>query len=254
MKARIKAKIYIGTSGWTYKHWRDIFYPRDINSNEWLDFYCQHFKTVELNASFYHLLKPSVFRNWRKKTPSDFIFSVKISRYLTHIKKLRGIKGSWRRFIESARELKSKLGPILWQMPPFLKVDEKALAECLKILPKKYKYAFEFRHQSWFRPEIFQLLKKYNTALVMADSPRFPLKKEITADFVYIRFHGSKDLYGSKYTDRELKAWAKDIKTWRKQGISVYAYFNNDAEGYAIKNAGKLLEILGYSGVKARES
>lgn len=239
-----QTKTYIGTSGWVYRHWYEVFYPDDIKSTELLKFYAKHFKTVELNASFYHLPKPSVFAGWYKKTPKDFLFAVKVSRYITHIKKLRDIKEPWQRFINSAKELKEKLGPILFQLPPFLKANSKVLEKALKVLPKKYKYAFEFQHETWFDKEIYDILKKYNIALCMADSPNFPLKKEITADFTYLRFHGSQSLYGSKYTDKELKTWAKEIKVWLSKGIDVYAYFNNDAEGYAIEDAKSLIELL----------
>ena len=237
-------KTYVGTSGWQYKHWYEVFYPESVKSNELLEFYSQHFASVELNASFYHLPKASVFAGWHKKTPNNFLFSVKASRYITHIKKLRDFEAGWTRFIEAAKELKEKLGQILFQLPPFLKANKEVLETALKVLPETYKYAFEFRHESWFTPEIYDILKKYNVALVMADSPDFPLKKEITADFIYLRFHGSKSLYGSKYTVEELKSWAKEITSWQKQGIEIYAYFNNDAEGYAVENAKQLRELL----------
>ncbi|MFH1366728.1 MAG: DUF72 domain-containing protein [Patescibacteria group bacterium] len=239
-----KRKIYIGTSGWQYKHWYEVFYPEDVKSDGLLQYYSQHFKSVELNASFYHLPKPEVFQGWYKKTPNDFLFSVKASRYITHIKKLRDFEEGGTRFIEAAKELKEKLGPILFQLPPFLKANKEVLETAIKILPKDYKYAFEFRHGSWFTPEIYDILKKHNVALVMADSPNFPLKKEITADFIYLRFHGSKSLYGSKYTEEELNSWAKDIMAWQKQGMDIYAYFNNDAEGYAVENAKQLENLL----------
>jgi len=240
-----KVKILIGTSGWVYRHWYEVFYPEDIKSSELLIYYAQHFQSVELNTSFYHLPKPSVFAGWYNKTPKNFLFSVKASRYITHIKKLRDFEEGWARFIASTKELQEKLGPILFQLPPFLKANAEVLEAALKVLPKDYNYAFEFRHESWFVPEIYDILKKHNIALVMADSPDFPLKKEITADFTYLRFHGSKSLYGSKYTDEELQSWAKEIKTWLKQGKNVYVYFNNDAEGYAVENARYLQEILG---------
>ncbi|MFA5070089.1 MAG: DUF72 domain-containing protein [Patescibacteria group bacterium] len=238
------AKTYIGTSGWVYRHWFEVFYPEDTRSDELLQYYAQYFNSVELNASFYRLPKAEVFAGWHKKTPKDFLFSVKASRYITHLKKLRDFEEGWRRFIDSARELKEKLGPILFQLPPFLKADNEVLKKALEVLPKKYKYAFEFRHESWFSPKIYDILKKHNVALVVADSPEFPSKKEITADFAYLRFHGLKSLYGSKYSDEELNAWAKDIQTWSKKGIDVYAYFNNDAEGYAVENAKELNNLL----------
>jgi uncharacterized protein YecE (DUF72 family) len=238
------SKIHIGTSGWAYQHWYDVFYPDDLASNKLLEFYSEHFDTVELNTTFYHLPKPSVFAAWYKKTPKNFIFSVKASRFITHVKKIKDCEEPWQRFINSAKELKEKLGPILFQLPPSLKADKKGLEGLLEILPKKYSYCLEPRHETWFSEEIYDTLKKYYVALCLADSPKYPLKIEITAPFVYIRFHGGKILYGSKYSEKELKTWAERIKNWQKQNMDVYVYFNNDYEGYAIENAKQLKELL----------
>jgi len=238
------SKIFIGTSGWTYRHWYDVFYPSDLASNKLLEYYADSFKTVELNTSFYHLPRPIVYCNWYKKTPSNFVFSVKASRFITHIKKLKDPEESWQRFIDSAKELKEKLGPILFQLPPSLKADKKRLEGLFKILPKKYLYCLEPRHETWFSDDIYDILKKYQVALCLADSPVYPLKIKMTSSFVYIRFHGGKILYGSKYSEKELKQWVKRITNWQKEKLDVYVYFNNDYEGYAIENAKRLKELL----------
>ncbi|MCK4520695.1 DUF72 domain-containing protein [Candidatus Parcubacteria bacterium] len=241
-------KVFIGTSGWVYSHWDGIFYPEDLSGKDKLKYFSEHFKTAEVNYSFYHLPKPATYQNWYKQTPKDFIFSVKASRFITHIKRLKDVKIPWKTFLENALNLKEKLGPILFQFPPnFQATDEntKRLEEFLTILRSRtsinLKYSFEFRHQTWCNEKIYKLLKKYNCAWVISDSPSFPKAEEITADFVYIRMHGSKILFSSKYTKKELENLAQKIKKWRKKGLDVYVYFNNDTMGYAVENAKQLL-------------
>lgn len=239
-------KIYIGTSGFSYSHWeKGVFYPAGLTKAKQLEYYSQHFKTVELNNPFYHLPSAQTFANWRQRTPQDFSFAVKASRYLTHIKRLKDAQEPWQRFINNAKELKEKLGVILFQFPANWQVDAQRLEKFLKILPRKYRYSFEFRHQSWFSQEIYQLLKKYQIALCLADSPDWPYQEEITANFVYLRLHGRSLLYSSKYTNQQLKKWAAKIKKWTKQDDKdVFIYFNNDAGGYAINNTQKLKELI----------
>lgn len=237
-------KIYIGTSGFSYAHWeKGIFYPLDLPKTKQLEYYSQHFQTVELNNPFYHLPLAKTFQSWEQRTPQDFIFAVKASRYISHIKKLKGCRQPWQLFISRAEKLKEKLGPILFQLPPGWQVNAKRLEAFLKILPKKYQYSFEFRHQSWFCQEVYQLLKKYNIALCLADSNQWPYQEEITANFIYLRLHGSHSLYSSRYTNQELKKWAAKIKKWLKNR-DVYVYFNNDANGYAVKNAQTLKKMF----------
>ena len=246
-----KGKLFIGTSGWVYGHWEGIFYPEDLPSKDKLKYFSQHFKTAEINYSFYHLPRPTTYQNWYNQTPEDFLFAVKASRFITHIKRLQGVKEAWEQFIENALNLKEKLGPILFQFPPSFRIDLKRLESFLKILSKDYRYAFEFRHKSWCDKKIYSLLKKHNVAWVIADSPSCPILRPgsgqeaevVTADFIYIRMHGSKVLFASKYTNEELEDLAQKIKKWLKQKIDVYCYFNNDAYGYAIKNAKELLEL-----------
>ncbi len=238
------AKIHIGTSGWSYDDWYDNFYPIDINNDELLQFYSRHFSTVEINTSFYHLIKEKTYQNWHKDTPKDFIFSVKASRYITHIKRLKDPKDSWIKFEKGIRALKNKLGVILFQFPANFKVNQERLANYLKFLPQKYKYAFEFRHKSWFNNEVYEILNKYNSALCLVSAPDYPWQEKITADFTYLRLHGAQELYKSKYSNQELKNWADKIKNWQEQDIEVYCYFDNAYEANAIDNAKQLIELV----------
>jgi uncharacterized protein YecE (DUF72 family) len=238
-------KIYIGTSGWTYRHWLGPFYPEDINPRNLLSFYTRYFDTVELNASFYRLPSAQTFTNWYKKTPHQFIFAVKASRFITHLKKLKDVEKNWKEFINRASQLKEKLGPILFQLPPSFKKDITRCKDFFKILPSKYEYAFEVRHKSWFDKEVYALLAKHNISLVWTDSPSFPSEWVLTSSFIYLRFHGGKVLYGSNYSREELKSYAQKLRPFVKKGIKVYAYYNNDAQGYAVKNALTFSQILG---------
>ncbi len=244
-------KIYIGTSGWTYDDWEKSFYPFDIKRSEWLKYYSKHFNTVEINVSFYHQIKDGVYEKWRKIVPQNFIFSVKISRYLTHIKKLNEPKEPWERFINNVKFLGRKLGPILVQLPPNFKVNIEKISNLLKIIPSKYKIALEVRNNTWFTSEVYNILKKHNASLVLADSEECPsltkakfLNKEITANFIYIRMHGPGNLYSSKYTITQLKRLAKNIELLRRKTKEIYVYFNNDTNAYAIENAIQLKKII----------
>ncbi|KPJ55583.1 hypothetical protein AMJ49_06810 [Parcubacteria bacterium DG_74_2] len=239
-------KLFIGTSGWAYNHWQNIFYPENLAGKDRLKYFSQHFKTTEINYSFYRLPTHVTYQNWYEQTPENFIFAVKTSRFITHIKRLKGAKPAWKTFLKNALNLKEKLGPFLFQFPAnFSATDEniKRLKEFLKIIVKyKARFAFEFRHKSWCAQEIYKILKKYNCAWVIADSPNYPKAEKITADFVYIRMHGSKVLFSSKYTKKELENLAQKIKKWLKQK-DVFVYFNNDAMGYAIENAKTLKNL-----------
>jgi uncharacterized protein YecE (DUF72 family) len=249
-------KLFIGTSGWIYSHWEKVFYPENLSAKDKLKYYSSFFKTVEINYSFYHLPRPTTYQKWYLETPADFIFSVKASRFITHIKRLKGVKKPWKQFIENALYLKEKLGPILFQFPPSFQVTEENLKRLedfliqinhLTIKPfNNLRFAFEFRHKSWCDEKIYDLLKKYNVAWVIADSPSYPKVEVITTDFVYMRMHGSKILFASKYTKKELKDLAQKIKKWLKNH-DVYCYFNNDAYGYAIENAKELLRLCIFS-------
>lgn len=239
------AKVFIGTSGWSYEHWKGVFYPEDLAKAKWLEYYCQHFKTVELNASFYHLPKRKTFENWRKRVGRDFVFSVKGSRFITHMKKLKDCQEPAVRFFEAASGVKNSKDIVLWQLPPGLKVNVKRLKEFLGGLRgARWRYAFEFRNETWLCKEVFEMLKGHNMAVVFQDFEYWPITEKITADFVYIRLHGKKELYVSCYTKKELENWAKKIKNWKKEELDVYVYFNNDMRGYAVKNAKELIEFV----------
>ena len=245
-----KGKLFIGTSGWVYGHWEGIFYPEDLPSKDKLKYFSQHFKTAEINYSFYHLPRPTTYQNWYNQTPEDFLFAVKASRFITHIKRLSGVKEAWKTFIENALNLKEKLGPILFQFPASFKATPETIKRledflkfiCLNFEFKHLRLAFEFRHKSWCDKKVYNLLKKYNAAWVIADSPSYPKAEVVTSDFVYVRMHGSKVLFSSKYTKKELSSLTQKIKKWLKTA-DVYVYFNNDAYGYAVENAKELLKL-----------
>ena len=242
------AKLFIGTSGFSYSHWENgVFYPKGLSKTKQLEYFTKHFSTVELNSPFYRLPTDKTFSNWQKRTPKGFIFAVKVSRFITHIKKLNQCNDSWGIFLKRALHLGSKLGPFLFQFPPNWQENLKRLEDFVKIIEKnnsKLRFVFEFRHPSWFSPEVYQFFKKHKKlSFCIIDSPRWPTTNEIAGDFVYIRMHGGKILYGSNYSEKELKQLADKIKEYLDQSLDVYCYFNNDAQGFAVKNAKQLLKL-----------
>jgi uncharacterized protein YecE (DUF72 family) len=238
-------QIYIGTSGWIYDHWSEVFYPKDCPKTKWLEFYAKHYGTVELNASFYRLPKPQTFENWRTRTPDTFLWAVKANRYITHIKRIKDVEEPLGRFYSSVELLKEKLGPILFQLPPNLSFDEAVLSNFCQHLKGDHLYTLEVRHPSWAQKRVVEILKDNNIALCISDTAgRYPYIEEDTATFFYIRLHGSRKLYGSEYSEKELRTFARKIRDWSKD---TYLYFDNDYGGYAIKNAKGLREILGLS-------
>lgn len=236
--------LRIGTSGWSYDHWQGLFYPEDLSKDKWLEYYAQSFDTVELNSSFYHLPKLKTFENWRERTPKSFLFSVKSSRFISHILKLNSVRKPLQSLLDAASGLSEKLGPILFQLPPNFTFDLGRLKKFLKILPTDKRFTFEFRHESWFCSEVYELLRKNNLALTISDMPKYPLVFETTADFVYVRLHGHKVLYVSKYSKAELEVWAQKIKGWLADDLDVYVYFDNDANANAVQNAQELKRPL----------
>ena len=238
------ARICIGTSGWNYKHWLGPFYPEKTRAADMLDFYTRHFDTVELNNSFYHLPTVKAFDTWRESTPPDFVFAVKGSRFITHMKKLKDPGPATEKFFARADNLRQKLGPILFQLPPHWRVNVERLASFLAVLPSTHRYAFEFREPSWFTTEVYDLLKRHNSALCIYQMTGYESPREITADFIYLRFHGTESTYGGSYATGALKHWARQINNWRADARDVYAYFNNDPEGHAIANATTLRTLV----------
>ena len=238
--------IFIGTSGWHYKHWRGAFYPERLPASEMLGFYCQHFDTVELNATFYRLPPAGAAAQWKKNTPPGFCFSAKGSRFITHMKKLRDPDLALDRFFERIQGLGRKLGPIVFQLPPQWPVDADRLREFLEALPRRRRYAFQFRNETWHTPEIYRILTRRNAALCIFHLAGFQSPVELTADFTYIRLHGPGGKYQGSYDDAALRVWAGWIENWRLP--ASYVYFDNDQAGYAPRNALRLKEILAVHG------
>jgi uncharacterized protein YecE (DUF72 family) len=239
--------IRIGCSGWNYQHWRNgVFYPPGLAPRRWLEFYVRHFDTVEVNSTFYRLPRESAVGNWARETPANFLFAVKMSRYVTHVKRLRDLPPSLDLFYSRIRPLarSPKLGPVLWQLPGTFRRDDERLAQALESLPEG-RHCFEFRHESWFVAEIYELLGRHGVALVIGDTPRRPFQAyELTADWTFVRFHhGTRGRY-SNYSERELEEWARRIESWGRS-VDVYAYFNNDRNGYAVRNGLWLKKRLG---------
>jgi len=248
------SRAHIGTSGFMYPHWKGHFYPSKLPHKDWFGYYTKQFDTVELNVSFYRLPKKETFEKWRKTAGKNFIFSIKGSRYITHLKRLKDCQGAVGKFFEAAsplggltsREVRSQQvkNVILWQLPPRFKVNPERLEEFLRVLPKTWRHAFEFRSSTWLTVKIFELLRRYGAAIVFQDFPGWPITKEITTDFVYLRFHGKTHLYTSDYSKKELEKWGRRIDKWMNGGLDVYVYFNNDALGYAFQNAQVLKDLV----------
>jgi uncharacterized protein YecE (DUF72 family) len=237
--------IRIGCSGFLYDHWRGPFYPEDLPRNLWLDYYCRHFSTVELNVTFYRLPERETFAKWYLATPEGFVFSLKGSRFITHVKKMKDCAEPIEAFYSRASVLKEKLGVILWQLPPTLNMDVERLKEFLEALrPYRVRNAFEFRNKTWINKKIFTLFEKENIALCMADHPDFLHNLPVTADFIYIRRHGEGGGYATSYSTEALREDAKFIKSHSKKKKEVFIYFNNDAFGYAPKNAMELISLI----------
>lgn len=240
-----KGKIYIGTSGWNYKGWKDLFYPRDVKQADLLRKYAESFASVELNTSFYHLPKRASVESWAEQSPDNFLFSCKASRYLTHMKKLKdpqeGLERLWEVFVPLGR----KLGPVLFQLPPGWRTNTERLAEFIDYLPARYQYTFEFRDQSWLCQEVYDLLGENNINLCFYDFKQYRSPEVVTADFIYIRLHGPMETpYWGSYSDADLNSYARKIKHWSTAGKDVYCYFDNDQEANAPRDALRLISNL----------
>ena len=238
--------VRIGTSGWVYPHWRGLFYPEGLPQKRWLAHYASVFDTVEINNTFYRLPAADTFIAWRRQAPRGFVYAVKASRFLTHQKKLRDPEESLRLFFERARHLGESLGPILYQLPPRWRADPQRFHGFLSRLPARYTHVVEFRDQSWFVEEIFALMERFGVAHCIHDFPALTVPLRATAAPVYLRFHGDVG-YSGDYAPKALEAWARRIERWRADGLPVFAYFNNDAGGYAVENARTLRDLLGVS-------
>ena len=241
----MSAKYYVGCSGWHYEHWRGLYYPEELPKPQWLPFYARQFNSVELNNSFYRLPSEKAFTTWRESTPENFIFAVKLSRYITHIKRLRNLGSAVENFLSRAVLLEEKLGPLLYQLPPSMERNDELLQSFFSSLPAGHQHVIEFRHESWIEEAVFDILRRHNVGLCVFEIPGFTCPLVATSDFAYVRFHGSKGLYSSRYSDAELSRWAERIARLEQRVKTSYIYFNNDAEAFAVANATTLRNLLG---------
>jgi len=268
-------RVFVGISGYDYAGWRGRFYPREHPRRKWLEYASSLFNSIELNGTFYSLKSPDVFRRWAEQTPSrGFVFAIKGSRFITHNLKLRRAEGALANFYASGiLSLGRKTGPFLWQLPDSYGFDAERIETFLRLLPRtsaaaedlarghdarlrrgalveaaarvRYRHAFEVRHPSYFVPEFFALLRKRRIGYVIADTAgKWTLREEVTAPFVYVRLHGSRVLYGSDYTEEELRTWVERIRRWTADGRDVYVYFDNDRHAFAPHDAMALARML----------
>jgi uncharacterized protein YecE (DUF72 family) len=235
-----RGQFHVGTCGFQYKHWRDVFYPAGLPTARWLSYYAERFATVELNNTFYRLPSRHVVLGWRERVPRDFIFALKFSRYATHLKRLIQPRPALRRFLGRAQLLGGSLGPILVQLPPRWRADPERLDAFLRAAPREYRWAVEFRDPSWLSETVFAVLARHQAALCVHDIlPRHPW--ELTASWLYVRFHGSGvGRYAGSYGRPALLDYARRIRAYLARGVDVYTYFNNDIHGHAVKDAAEL--------------
>lgn len=242
--------VLVGTSGWQYRDWRGVFYPEGVAQARWLEHYAGHFRTVEVNNAFYRLPEASTFAKWAERTPADFVVAVKASRYLTHVKRLRDAGEPVARFVERARHLGAKLGPVLVQLPPNLQADVAALDATLAAFPAGWRVAVEFRHPSWFTDETFDVLERAGAALCLADSPRRSTPERRTADWGYVRFHEGTGSPRPCYDEAALDAWAARLARLYPGDEDVYAFFNNDPKCCAVRDAGTFARVAAGHGLR----
>ncbi len=237
--------VHIGCSGWNYPHWRGSVYPRGMPASRWLEHYATLFDTVEVNSTFYRLASPDAVARWVQTTPPDFVFALKASRYLTHVKQLRDIGLGVQRFHAAIGPLVGtpKLGPVLWQLPERFERDDERLAGALRALPAG-RHCFEFRHPSWFAEDVYALLREHRAALVIGDHPERPFQAhELTTSWTYVRMHCGRHGGSGSYSDGELEVWRQRLAGWRSS-VEVFVYFNNDWEAFAVRNARRLRQQL----------
>ncbi|SRR5579884_848154 len=237
---------FIGTSGWNYASWKDDFYS-GVPRKRWLEYYAEHFNALEINGTFYHLLRQNVAKSWYQRTPADFHFAIKGHRYITHVKRLEPPVDSLKMQRDSACSLGEKLAAVLWQLPPSLHKDMAKLRTFVRMLAiwPEVRHAVEFRNRSWFDDEVAEFLAGEKVAVCQSDASKWPLWQAVTTDLVFVRLHGHESTYASNYDQDALEAWAQKIRQWLNEGRDVHIYFDNDAKGYAPWNAIALAEILG---------
>jgi len=241
---RPKCDIRIGTSGWHYGHWERLYYPEKLPKSKWFEYYARDFDTVEINNTFYQLPKQETFKNWHKQAPENFLYAIKANRFITHIKRLKDAEETLPLFFERAELLKENLGPILYQLPPSMHKDLERLGDFLQVLPRNRTAVFEFRHESWFSQDTYDLLNEFGVGFCIHDLVGVPTPRVITGKVIYIRFHGTIGRYDGDYPKSTLRNWAEWIKEHISQVRGVYVYFNNDAQAYAVSNAKTLKERL----------
>src|SRR6266568_3293416 len=241
--------VLVGTSGWQYRDWRDAFYPAGLPQKSWLGYYAERFATVEVNNAFYRLPEAATFVRWAEQTPTDFIVAVKASRYLTHVKRLRQPAEPVERFVQRARELGPKLGPVLLQLPPNLTCQVDDLDTTLSAFPSGFRVAVEFRHATWFTDEVVAILRRHDAALCLADSPRRRTPLWRTASWGYLRLHEGRASPRPCYGRQALQAWTRRLADLFQPDDDVYVYFNNDTHACAIANAGQFTRMLDKNGL-----
>ncbi len=244
MKDKIRKRIHAGTSGWNYNHWKGVFYPEKIEPSGLLSCYAENFETVEINNSFYQMPSKDTFQGWIDSVPENFIFSVKASRYITHMKKLKDPQAPVDRFMDSTKILGKKLGPVLFQLPPRWKCNPERLDSFLSILPSGYRYVLEFRDESWFNENVYSILEDHNAAFCIYHLDKRLSPRKVTADFIYIRLHGPGGAYQGSYDNKTLAGWVGAMTTWAGKGRDVFCYFDNDQHGYAAENAMALKNMM----------
>ena len=240
----------VGCSGWQYKHWRGDFYPQELPQARWFEHYAARFDTVEINNSFYRLPEAATFASWGSRAPARFIFAVKASRFLTHMKKLKDPEEPVERFFSRARALRRHLGPVLYQLPPGWKLDRARLEHFLHVLPRGLRHVLEFRDPSWYTDEVYALLTRHKIALCLHDMPGSATGRLRIGPFVYVRFHGASGRYDGSYPEDRLESWAEWLSAERAAGTDVYAYFNNDVGGHAPRDAVTLRRLLDAMGAR----
>jgi uncharacterized protein YecE (DUF72 family) len=240
------SRILIGTSGWSYASWRGPFFPREVMVKHHLQFYATQFSTAELNGVFYRTPTIEAVRSWRDNTPDDFVFAWKASKFITHWKRLTDKSRNSLALLESRlRILGPKAGPVLLQLPPMFTANYDRLASFLRLLQARRRYAFEFRHPSWYQPAVLRLLREHDISLCLSDHHDAPAPWQVTASFVYVRGHGPGGRYKGHYSDRTLRSWARDIAKWKRGGRDVYVYFDNDQKSAAPADALRLMKLTG---------
>lgn len=240
-----RGKLHVGTSGWDYNHWQPGFYPDELPRSARLGYYVDNFDSVEINNAFYHLPGLATLKQWKHTVPAGFSFAVKASRYITHMKRLKEPGQAVQKFFRRMRLLGGALGPILFQLPPRWRVNVERLQAFLDALPGGNRYAFEFRDESWFCSPVYEALAAHGAACCIYHLNRRTSPKKVTADFVYIRLHGPGQAYQGEYKAKGLSGWAGAVTSWRERGNDVYSYFDNDQDGYAPRDARRLLDMVG---------